>query len=259
MPDIALKGFANLKYFPHVTNTKAAYVVAAQGVALIGARSCSPADTKTPYKIPGDDGYYKTGSDWTDTKLTIVVNEMELANIAAFSGSTYADGVLSEFEPDQAPHVALSYSALLSNGGYRLYQYFDAQLQSIKADHKTKTENGQDVNTYTLEFLCVGRLLDRRVRATKDVAAGAAITWLDTILGMVKYSVTYAGGVGATGDAPVRADLCAGETFITADNPFTLTGKTFLGWSDGAGHTYDEGHAVTMGAADLTLTATWSA
>jgi phi13 family phage major tail protein len=257
MPDIALKGFSNLKYFPHTTNTLASYVVAATGIRLVGTRSCSPVDNKASFKIPGDDGYYKTGSDWTDTTLSIVVNEMELANIAALAGATFADGVLSEFETDQAPHVALSFSALLSNGGYRLYQYFDAQLQSVKADHKAVKENTNDVNTYALEFLCVGRQLDRRVRAIKDVAEGAAITWLDTIVGTVKYTVTYAAGEGATGDAPVQAALCVGETLITAANTFVKTGKTFLGWSDGT-NTYDESHAVTMPAAAVTLTATWS-
>lgn len=257
----ALKGFANLKFFGIVANTTAAYTPAAQGTALVGARSCSGGDTRNEYKIPGDDGIYAQGSDYESTALKINVNELELEYLGTLTGATYANSVLSEAELDAAPEVALSFSALDNAGGYRLFQYFNCKLVSYKVDLKAKLDTGNDVNQYELNFICIGRLLDKLVRATTHVAAGAAITWLDTILGAVKYTVTYNKGTGTSGDDPAVVSHCAGEQVITVANPYVKTDKTFTGWLsnlDGT-PTYDESHAFTMPAANVTLTAQWTA
>ena len=71
-----------------------------------------------------------------------------------------------------------------------------------------------------------------------------------------KYTVTYLGGVGATGTAPTEADHVEGDVFKLAQNSFTKDGYTFNGWNDGT-KTYAAGADYTMPAANVTLTAQW--
>lgn len=189
----ALKGFSNLSYFPVTANTTAAYTATPKTALGAGARSCTKEDTKTEFKIPGDNGIYLQGSDYESTKLTIQVNEMGLADLAKLIGAIYDDTPttgakeLLEGELDNAPQVALSFAGLLTDGSHRMYKYLSATLTSYKADLKARLDTGNDVNGYTLEFLCVGRAADGRVRITKDSDAPdsetgvVVLTWLDTI------------------------------------------------------------------------------
>ena len=71
-------------------------------------------------------------------------------------------------------------------------------------------------------------------------------------------TVTYAGGSGATGTAPTQGGVATGGSFALAANSFTKTGYTFAGWNDGT-TTYAAGASYTMGAANVTLTAQWTA
>jgi len=258
---LALKGFANFRRFAITTNTAASYVPAATGTLYVGARTLTPTDARNEYEIPGDDTTYAQGSDYKNTALKVTVNEVTLEELAALIGATYADGVLSEYESDTAPECALSFSALRVDGGYRLYQYFNCKLSSQVVALKAKLDTGNEVNTYELNFVCTGRKLDGLVRQTKDVASGAAITWLETIVGAVKYTVTYDKGTGTSGTDPDVVSYTVGEQVITLDNPYLKTDKTFTGWlSSGAGTpTYDESHMFLMPAANITLTAQWTA
>ena len=73
-----------------------------------------------------------------------------------------------------------------------------------------------------------------------------------------KYTVTYAkGDSSATGTAPTQADAAPDDEFTLAANPFTLSGKTFVGWSDGT-HLYPAGYSYVMPANNVTLTAIWN-
>lgn len=259
---LALKGFANFRVFPITTNTSSSYVPEATGSLFVGARSLTPTDNRNEYEIPGDDTTYAQGSDYKSTALKVTVNEATLTQIAAMTGATLTEGgVLMEYEADTAPELALSFSALRVDGGYRLYQYFNAKLSSHVVALKAKLDNGNEVSQYELNFVCKGRLLDKLVRATEDIASGAAMTWLETILGAVKYTVTYDKGTGTSGTDPDVVYYTAGQQVITLANPYLKTDQTFTGWlSSGAGTpTYDESHAFIMPAANITLTAQWTA
>ncbi|EHQ88486.1 InlB B-repeat-containing protein [Desulfosporosinus youngiae] len=72
------------------------------------------------------------------------------------------------------------------------------------------------------------------------------------------YTVTFTGGAGATGVAPIQAATGANGTFALPANTFTKTGYTFAGWNDGM-TTYDAGTTYTMPANDVTFTAQWTA
>jgi len=75
---------------------------------------------------------------------------------------------------------------------------------------------------------------------------------------LVKHSVTYVGGTGATGTAPTQADVAEGVNFEVASNTFEKNGYSFVNWSDG-NDAYDAGDSYTMGTSNVTLTAQWSA
>ena len=189
----ALKGFSNLSYFPVTANTAAEYTATPKTALGAGARSLVKEDTKTEFKIPGDNGIYLQGSDYESTKLTVQVNEMGLKELSVLTGALYDDtpstGALEllEGELDSAPQVALSFAGLLTDGSHRMYKYLSCTLTSYKADLKARLDTGNEVNGYTLDFLCVGRTADSRVRITKDSGApdettGAVdLSWLDTI------------------------------------------------------------------------------
>ncbi|MBQ7912970.1 MAG: hypothetical protein IJ308_04390 [Clostridia bacterium] len=69
-------------------------------------------------------------------------------------------------------------------------------------------------------------------------------------------NVTYAGGDGAEGTAPTQAAVAPGAAITLKANAFTLTGKTFAGWTDGS-NVYQAGDTYYVGNANATLTARW--
>lgn len=72
------------------------------------------------------------------------------------------------------------------------------------------------------------------------------------------YTVTYDLN-GGSGTAPTQASLCEGETFkVASADRITKTCYTFASWSDGS-NTYAAGDTYTMGTANVTLMAQWTA
>ena len=71
-------------------------------------------------------------------------------------------------------------------------------------------------------------------------------------------TVTYAKGADdATGTAPASQTVNLGTEITLESNPFTRTGYTFAGWSDGS-KTYNAGDKYTVNG-DVTFTAQWTA
>lgn len=178
-----LIGFSNLGIIPVTENTAASYAATGERVLLPGARSCSPTDNRESYSIPGDDGIYDSGSDWKSTDLTITVNEMSLETLSLLSGIEMDEEAVDELEEgvfDNPPEHAITFSALRGDGGYRLYRYYAAKCTGCTVSHTTKGET-IDAQTYELTFNCRPREIDGKIRGTKDVDAGTALTWLETI------------------------------------------------------------------------------
>ena len=177
-----LKGFANLGMLPVTENTSAAYKVTGEIKKFPGARSCSPTDNREDFSIPGDDGIYDSGAEWQSTDSVITVNEMSL-ELLAFIGGVDVEDVVDELEEgvfDNPPELAITFSALMGTGGYRLYRYYAAKCTGYSVSHTTKGDNN-DAQTYELNFNCKPREIDGKVRGTKDVDKGTALTWLETI------------------------------------------------------------------------------
>ena len=177
-----LRGFANLGVIPVTENTEASYKVTGEVVRLIGAQSCAPTDNRTAYSIPADDGIYDSGSQWTNSTMEIVVAETDLKNLSTLIGADY-DSTSEEQEEgvfDMPAEVALTFSALRADGGYRLFRYYSVKCTGYKVSHSTLGQS-TDAQTYTLTFEASPRKIDGKIRGTKDVEVGAALTWLDSI------------------------------------------------------------------------------
>ena len=71
-----------------------------------------------------------------------------------------------------------------------------------------------------------------------------------------KYTVTYVGGEGATGEAPATATCKAGTSILVAANTFTREGYIFAGWSYGD-QTYNAGDFFTTPEENVVFTALW--
>lgn len=180
-----LKGFSNFGVIPVTKNSEAAYTAAGDRSVLLGARSCAPTDNKESYSIPGDDGVYDSGSDWKSSTLVVTVNEMTLEQLALIGGVETGETVdeLEEGIFDNPPELALTFSALRGDFGYRLYRYYAAKCTGYKVTHTSKGENN-DAQSYELTFEASPRKIDGKIRGTKDVAQGDKLTWLDTIPSM---------------------------------------------------------------------------
>lgn len=196
-------------------------------------------------------------------KLTIELLAAAHATLAKFFGHTTAAGVTTKKGADTPPYRAFGFMAEDGGGkfdGIWLKKCVPTKRTNSMTYH-TQEGDKTAVQTVKVEFECIPTIYDgeyvKMCNSGDEAMAAAWATWFDSVpSAMVMYTVTYAAG-GGTGDAPVQAPLYAGQMFITAVNPFANAEKTFLGWSDGT-NTYDEGHAVVVGTANITLTATWS-
>ncbi len=79
---------------------------------------------------------------------------------------------------------------------------------------------------------------------------------LSAVWQQITYTVTYVGGEGAVGTAPIENEKSEGVKFEIAQNTFEKTDCRFVGWSDGTS-VYEVGDEYTMGANDVTFTAVW--
>lgn len=176
-----LKGFSGFGFHEVEKNTEDEYSVKGERIKIPSAKSCSPSDNRTDFKINADDGVWDSGSEFTDTTNEITFAELDLETLAKLTGATVnEDGSIDESSLDVAPELAISYSALRADGGYRLYRYYNATVTKISVSHTTKGENN-DAQVYTVAFSCVPRKCDGRVRRTKDIAKGESLDWLNTI------------------------------------------------------------------------------
>lgn len=172
-----LKGFAELGYRKVLANESGTYTLDTAYTEIPGAQSCSPDDNREDFEIPADDGIWDSGSEWKKSVLTITIVETELTLLADLTGAAISNGVVQEGTLDEAPEIALTFSALRADGGYRLFCYYACKCTGYKVSHNTKGSNN-NAQAYELTFECLPRRLDRSVRAAKDVDKGASHDWL---------------------------------------------------------------------------------
>lgn len=181
---IGLKGFAGVGIFPDVSDTETEYSAAGERISFVGASSGTFTDNREEYEIPGDDGIYDSGSDWTSTDVDVTIHEIDLAALAKLVGCDIneAKKAIEEGTLDIAETVCLVYRALRRDGGYRCYRYYNCKLTKYSVSHNTKSSSNNDGQPYTLTFKCIPRAVDGKIRGTADVANLAeANTWLASV------------------------------------------------------------------------------
>lgn len=177
----ALKGLKAGRLFPVTENTTEAYTVDAK-IVLTGLQALTKADQKEEYEIFADDEVYDSGTDYKYTDLEVTTTELDPSLEAQLQGGTFeqTDNVHEAKSTDVAPEFALAYAALMSKGGHRMFKHPVVKLMSITVDHTTKG-NTNDISSYRLSFRSFARKIDNVHRLQKDVPAGEALTWIDTI------------------------------------------------------------------------------
>ena len=89
--------------------------------------------------------------------------------------------------------------------------------------------------------------------------SGGTATSVGAFTYFSKFAVTYAGGVGSTGTAPIQINLAPNETFTVANgSSISKTGYTFAKWKDAGNVEYLPGATYTVTDAAVTLTAQWT-
>ena len=117
------------------------------------------------------------------------------------------------------------------------------------------TAAAEGTGTFTLS----GVKVSEADNANTDAAA-ATVSGTPSVTVSQTYTVTFAGGNGATGTAPTQDPVTAGTPITLPANPFTKEGFTFAGWLCSVDSvTYDAGASYTMTAAETTFTAQWTA
>lgn len=178
-----LKGFANLGIFPELTDETDSYKTTAESkIKFDGAVSCSVTDNKSTTNISGDDDpawYVET--QWSDTDLEITVRGVELSTLAEMLGAELTeDTILEETINLSVPRFGLTFSALRSDLGYRLYRYYSCSLTGYSVSHQTRADT-TEAQDYTLRIKATPRKIDGAIRGTKDVAKDDSLEWLDSL------------------------------------------------------------------------------
>jgi uncharacterized repeat protein (TIGR02543 family) len=89
--------------------------------------------------------------------------------------------------------------------------------------------------------------------------AGGSATIVGAFTYSTRFAVSYVGGVGTTGTAPVQASIAPNETFTVASgSAISKIGYTFSKWKDGNNAEYLPGETYTLTNATVTLTAQWT-
>ncbi len=89
--------------------------------------------------------------------------------------------------------------------------------------------------------------------------AGSSATIVGAFTYSTRFAVSYVGGVGTTGTAPVQASIAPNETFTVASgSAISKTGYTFSKWKDAGNVEYLPGATYTVTNSTVTLTAQWT-
>lgn len=178
----ALKGLKRLKIFPITTNDSTTYTPGA-AIAITGAQSLSFSPETQEWKSYADDGIFDSGSDFLGMKFTLTLAQCPIEFKKHFEGGEYDDAtdVYTFHSDDQAPELGMTFAALQSDGTYQGVRLFSLKCSSYKNDYKTKGESS-DSNPITIEGTIMTKKKDNAVKAEKELANDAALTWLDVLV-----------------------------------------------------------------------------
>jgi len=177
-------------------------------VAVVSADSASAYTAGTPaYLAPAaeasqeptssfevqyaDDQPYDVMTAEGDTKISLVVTNIDLQTLATITGRVFdaASGRLWD-NGGEAPYCALSFRSLKANGSYRYYQYLKGKFDMPKEETATKGESPEP-KTLDLTFTAIrttyewnlGTVTDsvKRIVGDEDTTNFSATGWFTSV------------------------------------------------------------------------------
>lgn len=185
-------------------------------------------------------------------KLVVLLSVLAIATTPVVVAMAGCDGNKPDNKTEQTTKYTFSFS-----GGSGATGSVAAIADKATGDKFNLPENGFTKDGYTFAGWSDGT-------ATTPYAAGAEFTvgtsdvTFTAVWTAIDYTVTFAGGDGATGTVAAITGKHVGDKVTLPANGFTKEGYTFVGWLVGTSETpVAAGTEITMTAADVTVTAAW--
>lgn len=113
-----------------------------------------------------------------DARVTLESYTMALAKIKEFVLSLAADNRNEYIEgsiSDAPEEIAIGFAAMLSDGTYLCTWFYDASAVIPDENYQTSNESGPQIEAESMEFSCVRRAGDNKLRRTKICADATAM------------------------------------------------------------------------------------
>ncbi|MCD8502946.1 MAG: phage tail protein [Bacillaceae bacterium] len=135
--------------------------------SLIGAINATINPTVNTQELYADDQLWESVSALGKIDVEVETAELPLKLRAKLGGHTLENGVLIEKSTDVAPHVALGFKSLKSNGKYRYVWLLKGVAEPMAEDYSTKADNIEH-KTPKLKLTFMPRAHDGEWKHTAD-------------------------------------------------------------------------------------------
>lgn len=153
--------------------------------SLIGAINATINPTVNTQELYADDQLWESVSALGKIDVEVETADLPLPIRARLGGNTIQNGVLIEKSTDIAPHIALGFKSLKSNGKNRYVWLLKGVAQPMAEDYATKKDNVEH-KTPKLKFTFMPRAYDGEWKHTADedtVAFSGTETWFNQVPG----------------------------------------------------------------------------
>ena len=134
---------------------------------LSGAINATINPTVNTQELYADDQLWESVSALGKIDVEVETAQLPLNLRAELLGNELKNGVLIEKANDSAPHLALGFKSLKSNGSYRYIWLLKGVAQPIAEDYSTKRDNVEH-KTPRLRFTFMSRIHDGQWKHTAD-------------------------------------------------------------------------------------------
>lgn len=153
--------------------------------AMVGAINATINPAVNTQELYADDQLWESVSALGKIDVEVETADLPLSIRAKILGNELKEGVLVENKGDIAPHLALGFKSLKSNGKYRYIWLLKGVAQPMAEDYSTKKDNVEH-KTPKIKFTFMPRLHDGDWKRTADEDSenfmGVA-TWFEKVPG----------------------------------------------------------------------------
>ena len=135
--------------------------------SIVGAINATINPTVNTQELFADDQLWESVSALGKIDVEVETAELPLETQGLLSGHTVTNGVLVEKADTLAPHVALGFRSLKSNGGWRYVWLLKGVPQPMAEDYATRTDNVEH-KTPKMRFTFMPRIHDAEWKHTAD-------------------------------------------------------------------------------------------